>query len=227
MPSSIGRYQFEQLADERARVHLQLLGANPRDGPGHERTGNDAFKVFAANVENHGPMGFYNDTLSVTQTLATSFWTGSSAGFAFIAAPIVAHEANDLDLQAKITGKSLDKIVNVAYVAGGIAIACAALQATHPAERTNDSLRALFGAGALVALARFQNDIVPQMTQLQQAMGGSFKSIPEDDPNRIAYRALHKRSTQVFGTALLLGIGQLILNSVRSRNLNENTFENP
>ncbi|MGD0476170.1 MAG: hypothetical protein ABSB70_23555 [Candidatus Velthaea sp.] len=160
-------------------------------------------------------MGFFDDTLSATQTLATSFWTGASAGFAFIAAPIVAHEANDLDLQAKITGKSLDKIVNVAYVAGGITIACAAIQATGPDERTNDSLRALCGIGALIALERFQHDIVPKMTGLQQAMGGSFKSIPEDDPNRLAYRALHKRSTQVFGTALLLGLGQLILGAVR------------
>jgi hypothetical protein len=161
-------------------------------------------------------MGFLNGALGATQTLATSFWTGASAGFAFIAAPVVAHEANDLDLQARITGKSLDKIVNAAYVAGGITIACAALQAADPAERTNDALRALLGVAALVALERFQHDIVPKMTELQQAMGGSFKSIPEDDPNRIAYRALHERSTQVFGTALLLGLGQLILGAARS-----------
>jgi hypothetical protein len=162
-------------------------------------------------------MGFSNAALSATQTLATSFWTGASAGFAFIAAPIVAHEANDLDLQARITGKALDKIVNVAYVAGGMTVACAALQATGPAERVNDSLRALLGVAALVALERFQHDVVPKMMQLQQAMGGSFKSIPEDDPNRVAYRALHKRSTQVFGTALLLGLGQLVLGAVRTR----------
>jgi hypothetical protein len=161
-------------------------------------------------------MGFSNDMLNTTQTLATSFWTGASAGYAFIAAPIVAHEANDLDLQARITGKALGKIVNAAYVAGGVTVACAALQATDPAERPNDLLRALFGIGALIALKNFQDDIVPKMAALQQAMGGSFKSIPADDPNRMAYRALHKRSTQVFGTALLLGIGQLVLGSVRS-----------
>jgi hypothetical protein len=161
-------------------------------------------------------MGIATGTLNATQTLATSFWTGASAGYAFIAAPIVAHEANDLDVQARITGKSLDKIVNAAYVAGGVTIACAALQAVDPHERTNDALRALFGVAALVALERFQHDIVPKMTALQQAMGGSFKAIPEDDPNRVAYRALHKRSTQVFGTALLLGIGQLVLGAVRS-----------
>jgi len=162
-------------------------------------------------------MGTFNSALLATQTLATSFWTGASAGYAFIAAPIVAHETDDLDLQAKITGKALEKTVNAAYVAGGVTIVCAALQALDPGERGNDALRAIFGVGALVALERFQHDIVPQMTGLQQAMGGSFKSIPPDDPNRIAYRALHKRSTQVFGTALLLGIGQLVLGAVRSR----------
>jgi hypothetical protein len=162
-------------------------------------------------------MPLLSSALLATQTLATSFWTGASAGYAFIAAPIVAHEANDLDIQAKITGKSLDRIVSVAYVAGGVSIACAAIQATGESERANDGLRAICGIGALVALARFQKNIVPQMTEVQHAMGGSFASVPLDDPNRIAYRALHKQSTQVFGTALLLGIGQLVLSSVRSR----------
>ena len=55
------------------------------------------------------------------------------------------------------------------------------------------------------------------MTRLQQAMGGSFAGVPEDDPNRIAYRAQHKRSTQVYGGALLCGITQLVLGSIRRR----------
>ncbi len=162
-------------------------------------------------------MGFSNDAAGATELLATSFWTGAATGFAFIAAPIVAHEANDLDLQARITGKSLDRIVKSAYVAGGITIVCAVVQAAQESERGNDALRVLLGIGALVALNRFQTRIVPKMTELQQAMGGSFKSIPADDPNRIAYRALHKQSTQVFGTALLLGIGQLVLRAVRTK----------
>jgi hypothetical protein len=161
-------------------------------------------------------MRFLSATVGATEILATAFWTGAAAGFAFIAAPIVAHEANDLDVQARITGKSLATIVNCAYVAGGITTICAAAQATQAKERGNDVLRAVLGIGAIAALAGFQRNIVPKMTELQQAMGGSFKSIPEDDPNRIAYRALHKRSTQVFGTALLLGIGQLILRAIRS-----------
>jgi hypothetical protein len=161
-------------------------------------------------------MSLRDAAFGTAQTLATSFWTGSAAGYAFIAAPIVAREANDLDVQARITGKALDTIVNAAYVAGGITLACALVQATGPAQRTNDVVRAVFGAGALLALIRFQRDIAPKMMELQQAMGGSFTSIPTDDPNRVAYRALHKRSTQVFGTALLLGIGQLVLGAVRT-----------
>ncbi len=163
-------------------------------------------------------MGLAGDVLATTETLGTAFWAGASAGYAFLAAPTVAHEANDLDLQGRITGKVLNTIVDVAYVSGGIAIACALLRSIgDDAERANDLTRASAGVGALAALAVFQRQVVPEMTRLQTAMGGSFRDIPEDDPNRIAYRAQHKRSTQVFGSALLLGIAQLALGSVRSR----------
>jgi hypothetical protein len=40
---------------------------------------------------------------------------------------------------------------------------------------------------------------------------GSLNDVPEDDLRRIAYRAMHRTSTRVFGTALLLGLAQLVL----------------
>ena len=162
-------------------------------------------------------MGFLSTILGATETIATGFWTGSAAGFAFLAAPTVAHEANDLDLQAKITGATLEKISNVTYVAGGIAIGCALLRAAiDGSDRKNDVTRAIAGVGALALINNFQNEIVPEMTRLQRAMGGSFKLIPEDDPNRIAYRAAHKESTRVFGSALLLGLAQLGMGASRN-----------
>jgi len=56
---------------------------------------------------------------------------------------------------------------------------------------------------------------VPRMTELQHAMGGSFRDVPSDDPNRVAYRGVHKESTRVFGGALLAGIAQIGLTAVR------------
>lgn len=162
-------------------------------------------------------MGFARGLLSATETVGTAFWTGASAGYAFIAAPIVAHEANDLDLQARITGTALERIVDAAYVAGGLSIACAIGRTALDGDaRPNDAIRAAAGIAALAALTVFRRRILPEMTRLQQAMGGSFKAVPSDDPNRIAYRAAHKASTHVFGMALLLGIGQLALGAVRN-----------
>jgi hypothetical protein len=160
-------------------------------------------------------MGFIGDALAAKETIATAAWVGAAAGFAFIAAPTIAHEANNLDLQAKITGATLDKIATFTYVAAGGAAACALLRAFGPRERANDLARAILGAGAIALIYNFQNEIVPEMTRLQHAMGGSFQDVPKDDPNRVAYRAVHEQSTRVFGGALLLGIAQLALGAAR------------
>jgi len=162
-------------------------------------------------------MALFDDFLAVVESLGVAFWAGAAAGYAFLAAPTVAHEANDLDLQARITGTVLGRVVDVANVCEAAAIACALLRARDADERPNDLARALAGGGAVAALRVFRTQVMPEMTRLQQAMGGSFRDVPEDDPNRIAYRAQHKRSTQVYGAALLCGIAQLILGSIRSR----------
>lgn len=45
---------------------------------------------------------------------------------------------------------------------------------------------------------------------------GGLNAVAEDDPKRVAYRALHKRSTRAYGTALLFGIAQLALAATRA-----------
>ncbi len=163
-----------------------------------------------------GNMRVLGGTLAIVEGVATAFWVGASAGFAFVSAPVTAHEANDLDLQAKITGVSLARLANVTNVAGGIALGCAALRAAlDPEHRSNDLARLAAGGLALGLIAFHQNAIVPRMTALQQAMGGSFRDVPSDDPKRIAYRAVHKESTRVFGGALLAGITQIGLGATR------------
>ena len=166
--------------------------------------------------EQDASMAVIGRSLAVVEGVATAFWVGASAGFAFVSAPVTAHQANDLDLQAKITGVSLARLANVTAVAGGIALGCAALRAALDADhRSNDLARLALGGVALGLVAFHQNTIVPRMTALQQAMGGSFRDVPSDDPNRIAYRAAHKESTRVFGGALLAGISQIGLGATR------------
>jgi hypothetical protein len=146
---------------------------------------------------------------------ATALWTGASAGFAFVSAPIAFRLVADRDVFAQITEGTLGRLATLSYVAGGLAATVAFLRAAfEPDDGTNDAVRGIAGISALVLIAYHQLAIVPAMARAQAAMGG-LNSAAEDDPRRIAYRALHQRSTRAFGAALLLGVAQLALAATR------------
>ncbi len=140
--------------------------------------------------------------LTALEVAATALWTGASAGFAFISAPVAFKTVGDRDQFASITEQSLARLTTCANIAGGIAVAAAAIRQAP--------LRASLGTTALSLLAVHQRLIVPAMTRAQAAMG-SLNDVPEEHPQRIAYRSLHQQSTRIFGAALLLGAAQLML----------------
>ncbi len=142
---------------------------------------------------------------AAVEIAATALWTGSSAGFAFISAPVAFRLVDDRDVFAEITRRSLERLSNVATVAGGVAVAAAAMRRAP--------VRAALGTAALALLAYHQRSVVPEMARAQSAMG-SLQAVPEDDPRRVAYRSMHRRSARVFGAALLLGVSQLVLASI-------------
>lgn len=147
---------------------------------------------------------------------ATAVWVGASAGFAFVSAPIAFALVTDRDVFAQITERTLGRLARMTYAAGGAATCIALVRAgIEPAGRTNAALRGIAGATALACIAYHERAIVPAMTRAQAAMG-SFNDVAEDDPQRVAYRALHKRSTRAYGTALLFGIAQLALAATQS-----------
>jgi hypothetical protein len=142
---------------------------------------------------------------------ATALWVGASAGFAFISAPIAFRLVTDRDVFAQLTERTLGRLARVTYAAGGAATCIALVRAgVDPAGRPNAALRGIAGATAVACIAYHERAIVPAMARAQAAMG-SFNDVAEDDPQRVAYRALHKRSTRAYGAALLFGIVQLAL----------------
>jgi len=150
------------------------------------------------------------------ETSATGLWVGASAGFAFVWAPIAFGLVTDRDVFAQITERSLARLANLTYAAAGLAGVIALGRAGFEREgRNSDVLRGVAALCAVGCIAYHQRAIVPAMTRAQTAMGG-FAEIPQDDPRRIAYRSLHRRSTRVYGTALLFGIIQLMLAATRS-----------
>ncbi len=140
--------------------------------------------------------------LTALEVAGTAFWTGSSAGFAFISAPLAFTIVTDRDAFAELTERTLGRLAACANVAGGVAVAAAALRRAP--------LRAGAGTIALSLVTYHEKSIVPAMARAQADMG-SLNAVAEDDPRRIAYQAMHKTSTRVFGAALLLGVGQLVL----------------
>jgi hypothetical protein len=140
--------------------------------------------------------------LTAVEVVGTAFWTGASAGFAFVSAPLAFSLVTDRDQFAALTERSLARLAVCANVAGGLAVGAAALRRAP--------LRAGAGTIALSLVTYHEKAIVPAMARAQAAMG-SLNDVAEDDPRRIAYRAMHQTSTRVFGTALLLGMGQLVL----------------
>jgi hypothetical protein len=153
---------------------------------------------------------------AAVETSATGLWVGASAGFAFVSAPIAFRLVTDRNVFAEITERSLARLANLTYFAAGLAGLIALGRAGLEREgRNSDVLRSVAAVCALGCIVYHQRAIVPAMTLAQAAMGG-FAEVAQDDPKRIAYRSLHRRSTRAFGTALLFGVIQLVLAATRS-----------
>jgi len=140
--------------------------------------------------------------LTGAEVVATAFWTGASAGFAFVSAPLAFSIVEDRDAFAALTEGTLERLAICANVAGAIAVAAAALRKAP--------LRAGVGTIAITLVNLHQKGVVPEMTRLQREMG-SLNATAHDDPRRIEYREMHQTSTRLFGAALLLGVTQLVL----------------
>ena len=61
----------------------------------------------------------------------------------------------------------------------------------------------------LTAYSQFA--IIPAMERDRQAVGGVIDAVPQSNPARIDFNALHSRSTNVEGAVVLLGIALVTL----------------
>ena len=129
---------------------------------------------------------------AVIEIVALGVWVGASAAFAFLFAPLAFGivGGRNLGAFAALIAHSVDALAAWGEVAGTVAIACALLLRAWP--------RVLLVALALVCVTYETRVIVPAMTAL-------------GDPASPAYHALHARSTQVYGAALLAAAVALIL----------------
>jgi Domain of unknown function (DUF4149) len=143
---------------------------------------------------------------TVVEALALAVWVGALAGFAFVFAPLAFGIVTDLDRFAELAGRSILALTQLGYVCGAIAIVAAIVR-----SRGGARLRVVAISAALLLSAYDAQAIVPQMQTLSARFGGSFAAVPPSDPRRVAYDDLHRRSSEVYGLALLLGLVAIAL----------------
>jgi hypothetical protein len=142
---------------------------------------------------------------AIVEAFALAVWIGALAGFAFVFAPI-AFGLTDLDTFAVLAGRTISSLTVLGYVCGALAIIAALVRSGARARP-----RVVFVAAALALSAYDARAIVPQMQTISAGFHGSFDVVSKTDPRRIAYDDLHRRSSEVYGAALLLGLAAIAL----------------
>src|ERR1700681_139605 len=150
------------------------------------------------------PSGQRDRVLAAIEIPALGVWLGALVGFAFVSAPLAFRIVAPLDVGrfAALTAQTLGALTIWGYVLGGIAILVVVLRSASAGDRTWDFGRAVLLALALGLSFYQQRAIVPAM-------------IAAPDVHGDEYRALHQRSTQVYGAVVVFVFAALVLAAVR------------
>ena len=143
--------------------------------------------------------------LAAIEIPALGIWLGALLGFAFVFAPLAFRivAPGDLGRFATLIAGSIATLTLWGYVLVGIAIVVAVLRAAGAADRTWDAVRLVLMLGALALITWERQGVVPAMETSR-------------DVTSPAYRALHARSTEIYGGAALLALVALILAASRA-----------
>jgi hypothetical protein len=150
------------------------------------------------------PSGQRDRVLAAIEIPALGIWLGSLVGFAFVFAPAAFRVVAPLDVGrfATLTAHTLGTLTIWGYVLGGLAIVTVLVRSAGAGDRTWDFGRAVLLGLALGLAAYQQQTIVPAMSATTDVRGEE-------------YRALHQRSTQVYGAVVVLVFAALVLAAVR------------
>lgn len=143
----------------------------------------------------------------VTGRVALGVWCGALIGFAFIFAPALFGTLENLSEAGTIVGKSLASLTRLGYVAGSLALVCAALSLPGRREVVRIALIAV-----MLALGWYGSSvIIPHMNAIAASASGAVGQLPKHDERRKAWDREHSRSVAVYGVQMLLGLGALSL----------------
>jgi hypothetical protein len=144
--------------------------------------------------------------------LSLIVWLGAEIFFPVVAAIAFGQLAPDTHAAGQIVGALLRIVHGMGLVCGIVLLALMALAPAWGIFKSRNVLAPMVLVLGMVALTAYsQFGILPAMERDRAAAGGVIDAVPQDNPARVHFNALHRRSTNVEGAVLLLGIAVVAL----------------
>lgn len=159
--------------------------------------------------------------LRIIRLLAVVVWVGGLVFFAFVLAPTAFSVLPTVHDAGTIVGASLRVLNRLGVTCGCLFITATVLpwlwsigvRREHRLLSAEMVLVLMMISGTIYV----QDIIVPAMERDRIAAGGDIDAAPLDNPARLDFERLHPLSEKVEGSALLLGIGLVILMGIEGR----------
>jgi len=145
-------------------------------------------------------------------TLSLTVWLGAEIFFPIVAATTFGALRPDTHTAGAIVGQLLRILHGMGMVSGMVALGLLALAAAtgiYKPRTVRWPMGLLVGMLALTAASQFA--ITPAMERDRIAAGGMIDAAAADNPSRLHFLKLHRRSEDVEGAILLLGLATVAL----------------
>ena len=151
--------------------------------------------------------------LRTLRLLSIVIWVGGIIFFAFVLAPVAFHLLPSQHLAGTVVGGTL-RVLDVIGLVCGL-IFCAAtvplfLQSSRSGKRRYET-EIVLAAVMLLGTAYLHAGILPAMEIDRTAAGGDIESASAEDPAKIHFEKLHKRSERIEGAILFCGLAVVFL----------------
>ena len=145
-------------------------------------------------------------------SIALIVWLGAEIFLPIVAAATFRTLAPDTHTAGAIVGGLLRTLHHIGMVCGMVALAMLALAPVWGLPKPRVVLAAMCLLVLMLACTVYsQYGIIPAMERDRIAAGGAMDAVPETHPARVHFNVLHKRSEQVEGLVILLGLAAVVL----------------
>jgi uncharacterized membrane protein len=154
-----------------------------------------------------------NFILRTLRLLGIVTWVGGLIFFAFVEAPTAFHVMGTNRQFAQLIDGSITALNRMGHAAGLIFVIATILLSLRSTTRLRRLLAVqVFVVVLMIAATLYvQEGIIPAMERDRTAAGGDITAVSADNPIRVGFDRLHGLSEKFEGSALLLGLGVILL----------------